>query len=78
MNLTDELTGEEGLRSWETKSTSLWLVLDEEAVLERVFVLKWNSLGTVADRTIFFGGGSKKQIRDINLKSNSVAKNFNS
>lgn len=61
INLTDEaLTGEEGLRSWETKSTSLWLVLDEEAALERVFVLKWNSLGTVADRTIFFGGGSEK------------------
>lgn len=42
------------------KSTSLWAVLDEVAALERVFVLKWNSLGTVADRTIFFGGGSER------------------
>lgn len=58
------------------KSTSLWLVLDGAAALERVFVLKWNSLGTVADRTIFFGGGSeeeKKKTDDVNLKSNSLS-----
>ena len=41
------------------KSTSLWAVLDEVVALTRVFVLKLNSLGTVAIRTIFFGGGSK-------------------
>lgn len=32
----------------------------EAAVLERVVVEKLNSSGMVADRTIFFGGGSKR------------------
>lgn len=56
------------------KSTSLWAVLDEVAALERVFVLKWNSLGTVADRTIFFGGGSERtetdSSKEVNLNPN--------
>lgn len=56
------LTGEEGLRSWVMKSTSLWAVLDEAVALTRLFVLKWNSLGTVADRTIFFGGTSETTV----------------
>lgn len=51
------------------KSTSLWLVLDGAAALERVFVLKWNSLGTVADRTIFFGGGSEEGKKNKQMMS---------
>lgn len=41
------------------KSASFCVVLDAAAVLERVVVEKWNSFGTVADRTILLGGGSE-------------------
>lgn len=60
------------------KSNSLWPLLDEVVALTRVFVLKWNSFGTVVDRTIFFGGGSKtvnvilkcvRQIQTPNVRS---------
>lgn len=55
------LTGEDGLRSRLTKSTS-FSVLHEVEDLTRVSVLKWKSLGTVVDRNVFFGGGSEMTV----------------
>lgn len=52
------LTGVDGLRRCRMKSGPFWLVLDEAEALAGLLVLKWNSFGTVAERTIFSGGGS--------------------
>lgn len=57
------LTGQEDLRSWLMKSTSLWAAWDEAPGL--ALVLKWNSLGTVAVTAAFFGGGSKRSDADL-------------
>lgn len=53
------LTGVEGLRRCRMKSDSFWLVLGEADALEGLLVLKWNSFGTVTERTVFSGGGSR-------------------
>lgn len=50
------LTGVGGLRCCRT-SDSFWLVLDDADPLGS-FVLKWNSLGMVTERTVFSGAGS--------------------
>lgn len=47
-------------------------MLEEVDALARVFVVKWNSLGTVAERAIFFGGGSENWKRHLNREIKQI------
>lgn len=48
-------------------------MLEDVDALARLFVVKLNSLGTVAERTIFFGGGSVKREKTLNREIKQIS-----